>query len=64
MDFYFAFFYKVFKEHEVIYLIIPAEAFQQVCYGIPSKLNNVRWIKSPDVSTLDLKDMFQSFESP
>jgi len=35
------------------YIIIYVELLQQVCFGIPSKLNNVSSIKRPDVSTLD-----------
>ena len=57
----FAFFYEVFKEHFVstnvltvrkIYIIISVELLQQVCFGIPSKLNNVSSIKRPDVNDL------------
>ena len=35
-----------------IYIIISVELLQQVCFGIPSKLNNVSSIKRPDVNDL------------
>ena len=52
----FAFFCEVFKEHlRTLYIIISAESLQQVCFGIPSKLNNVSVIKRPDVNDLGLE---------
>ena len=41
----FAFFYEVFKEHFVSTKVLTVE-------GVPSKLNNVSIVKTPDVNDL------------